>query len=202
MTDESICEVGCQRKAPHVVTDYHVYNGLTSEQIAEGRRREFLAIDDEASLPSLGEDTPFTVDAAVLAAEESAADTEDDWETFCREHNIITTAGGPTFEETFADIYTEAFNLLVQRQRRYGDKNIEQQGMWGVLTRIADDKISRLKRSFNGQIVNGSIELNDITERDESESFEDACIDVMNYAAILLALKRGLWGRPLSEDVG
>lgn len=106
----------------------------------------------------------------------------------------------PTFQDTFQDIFDQAFDLLVQRQIKYGPNNIAQQGMWGVLTRIADDKISRIKRAFSGSIVNGQIQLDPIPEGDTDDTFEDACLDLINYGAILLALKRGEWGRPLEGD--
>ncbi len=114
---------------------------------------------------------------------------------------LINRIKNPTFEDTFNSIFDEALDLLIQRQRKYGPNNIAQQGMWGVLTRIADDKIARLKRAFNGSITNGKIVLDEITDPDEEDTFEDACLDVMNYAAILLALYRDEWGRPLEGEV-
>ncbi len=107
-----------------------------------------------------------------------------------------------TFEATFSDIFVQAYDLLIARQRKYGPDNITRQGMWGVITRIADDKIARIKRAFNGRIVSGQIALDPVAEGDADDTFEDACLDLMNYAAILLALKRGVWGRPLAEEVG
>lgn len=114
--------------------------------------------------------------------------------------------GGPptprlTFEDVFNGIFNEAFDLLIQRQRKYGPDNIARQGMWGVLTRIADDKIARLRRAFNGRIAAGQIALDPVSEGESDDTFEDACLDLMNYAAILLALKRGQWGRPLEEEI-
>lgn len=116
-------------------------------------------------------------------------------------NKLIDRIDNPTFEDTFEGIFDEALDLLVQRQHKYGPNNIAGQGMWGVLTRIADDKISRLKRAFNGSIVNGKIELDEIVDPAEQDTFEDACLDVMNYAAILLALYRGEWGRPLQSEL-
>ena len=110
-------------------------------------------------------------------------------------------SGVVTFEQVMQEIYDECFDLLVQRQRRYGPTNIDQQGPWGVLSRIANDKLARIKRAFNGQVVHGEIVLDPITDTDTDESYEDALKDLVNYGVILLALKRGLWGKPLEEEV-
>ena len=109
--------------------------------------------------------------------------------------------GAVTFEEVAQDIYDECFDLLVQRQVRYGPSNISQQGPWGVLSRIANDKIARIKRAFNGRVVHGDIELDPITDTDTDESFEDAVKDLVNYGVILLLLHRGKWGFPLESEV-
>jgi len=106
-----------------------------------------------------------------------------------------------TFEETFKEIYDEASHLLVERQRKYGPENVRQLGFYGVFGRLADDKVERVRRSINGRIVHGKVELDQMADYSD-ESLEDALLDILNYAAILLALKRGVWGRPLEEDAG
>lgn len=160
---------------------------ILDEQLAEGRKREQLT---------------FWVNADQVLGQTS--DNLAHFGSFTGK-KPVDDRGVPlarnTFEGVFQDIFDEAFELLVERQMKYGSTNIAQQGMWGVLTRIADDKISRLKRSFNGSIRSGQIVLDEITDREADDTFEDACLDVMNYAAILLALKRGLWGKPLAADL-
>ena len=103
--------------------------------------------------------------------------------------------GEQTFQETFREIYSEAFGLLVQRQAKYGDLNIQQLGLYGVLSRVANDKVSRVMKSMNGQIVDGKVLLDPIKEEHADEVFEDALLDIANYALIAIALKRGVWGR-------
>lgn len=105
-----------------------------------------------------------------------------------------------SFEAVFADIYQEAFNLLVERQRKYGPDNIRKLGLWGVFGRFADDKVERIRRSFNGTIDHGT--LNITLDGDfGDETLEDAMVDSGNYPLIMLALYRGLWGAPLEEDM-
>jgi hypothetical protein len=102
-----------------------------------------------------------------------------------------------TFQDVFAGISKEGFDLLVERQRKYGPENIKTLGMFGVFERMASDKIERVRRGMNGTIKHGVIEL-DFTDYDD-ESFEDALFDIANYAHIMIAVKRRLWGLPLDD---
>lgn len=170
---------------------------IEAEQRREGLMREFVGDDDpiyEFRVP--GAIAPMDWDQVELIRQETNAARNGGLADFML--RAPREPEPPTFQETFQGIFDEAFNLLVQRQVKYGPNNIAQQGMWGVLTRIADDKISRIKRAFSGTIENGAIELDPIPEGDADDTFEDACLDLINYGAILLALKRGVWGRPLA----
>lgn len=104
-----------------------------------------------------------------------------------------------TFQQSFAQIFKEAFDLLVERQRKYGPENIRQLGLFGVFGRLADDKIERIRRGMNGKIEHGKVIIEDFSDFGD-ESFEDALLDIANYALIMLALKRGQWGRPLADN--
>ena len=106
-----------------------------------------------------------------------------------------------TFEDVFEDIFKEALDLLIERQRKYGPDNISGQGIYGIITRIADDKISRVKTAMNGKVVNGRVSIDPIADSEAEDTFEDALLDIANYALIALALKRGLWGKPLRAPV-
>jgi len=101
-----------------------------------------------------------------------------------------------SFEATFAEIYSEAFALLVRKQERYGDSNIQQLGIHGVISRIAYDKIERAKRFLNGKVVDGEVILDPLPDGGD-ESLADTMLDIANYALITVALQRGKWGRPL-----
>lgn len=105
-----------------------------------------------------------------------------------------------SFEAEFQKIFTEAFSLLVSKQRRYGNSNIDQLGLHGVISRISFDKVSRALKFLNGRVVNGKVELEPMdTETDES--LEDTLLDIANYALIAVALKRGVWGKPMEDDL-
>jgi hypothetical protein len=105
-----------------------------------------------------------------------------------------------TFQQAFAKIFNESWNVLVDRQSKYGNLNIQQLGLYGVLSRVANDKMSRVMKSLNGTIVDGKVHLNDLEEKHKDEAFEDALFDIANYALIAIALKRGEWGKPLEEE--
>jgi len=118
-----------------------------------------------------------------------ATPVKDKWST-------QTINGELTFQEIFTKIFDEAFNLLVERQRKYGPENIRTLGMFGVFSRLASDKIERVRRGMNGTVVHGEVHLEYTDFGDES--FDDALLDIANYALIMLCLKRGLWGAPLA----
>lgn len=105
-----------------------------------------------------------------------------------------------TFQQAFAQIFDETFDLLVERQRKYGPENIRNQGIYGVVNRLADDKVARVRQSLQGDVVNGQVVLNPIIDREATDTFEDALKDIANYAMIALALHRGVWGLPLSDE--
>jgi hypothetical protein len=108
----------------------------------------------------------------------------------------VVASAEQSFETTFAEIYSEAFALLVRKQERYGDSNIQQLGIHGVISRIAYDKIERAKRFLNGKVADGEVILDPLPDGGD-ESLVDTMLDIANYALITVALQRGKWGRPL-----
>lgn len=110
-----------------------------------------------------------------------------------------STESHKTFEDVFEKIYKEAFTLLVDKQRRYGDSNIEQLGLHGVISRIAHDKTARAKKFLNGKIESGVVVLDELPDG-QGESMEDTLLDIANYALIAVSLLRGEWGRPMREE--
>lgn len=112
----------------------------------------------------------------------------------------MPSSSAKTFEDTFKEIYEEAFQLLCDKQRRYGNSNIEQLGLHGVISRIGNDKIARAKKFLQGKVVDGQVIL-DPLDIQTDESLSDTLLDIANYALIAVALKRGVWGAPMREDV-
>jgi hypothetical protein len=105
-----------------------------------------------------------------------------------------------TVEKVFGKIYNEAYDLLCEKQSRYGDSNIEQLGLHGVISRIGNDKIARARKFMQGKIVDGQVILDPLDESTH-ESLADTLLDIANYALIAVALQRGLWGAPMERHL-
>lgn len=91
-----------------------------------------------------------------------------------------------TFEDSFDEVVLDLRQLIINKQRDYGHRNITDFGEWGVLVRV-NDKVARL-RHLLGQA------------EPRNESLEDTWRDIANYAIIALMLRRGIFTQPLKED--
>lgn len=93
----------------------------------------------------------------------------------------------------FARISSEAIALCCAKQRDYGPGNIPAFGELGVLVRL-NDKVERLKNLINSG------------KEPTHESLEDTWVDLINYAMIGIAVRRGWWTSthcpPLLEQRG
>jgi hypothetical protein len=98
------------------------------------------------------------------------------------------------FEEYFTQLYDEAKRILVQRQGQYGPANIESLGIPGVFSRMSDDKMSRIRKALNGEVVKGRIVLSPESLHElQHPSVRDALMDAANYCLILVSLIEGMW---------
>jgi hypothetical protein len=80
----------------------------------------------------------------------------------------------------FLRISSEAIALCCAKQKDYGPGNIPAFGELGVLVRL-NDKVERLKNLLN------------TGKAPTHESIEDTWIDLVNYAMIGIAVRRGWW---------
>jgi hypothetical protein len=101
------------------------------------------------------------------------------------------TTGAPFFEYLLYPYYQEAFQILCDRQRKYGPQNILGAGVPGVIEQ-ARNKIDRARAQLRGDYVGGEIVLEKMDEA-TAKVFEDSLIDLANYSLIALALHRGSW---------
>jgi hypothetical protein len=108
------------------------------------------------------------------------------------------------FEVYFQGLYDEARDILVQRQGQYGPSNIENLGIPGVFSRLNDDKMSRIRKALNGQVVKGRIVLSAESKRELAHpSVRDALMDAANYCLILVSLIEEEWSQlELDPDSG
>ena len=107
----------------------------------------------------------------------------------------------PECTNELLDNFDKAYSLWCRKQHDYGDSNIRlgldlsssssecsqnnRLAQLGIVIRM-NDKISRLTNLYKKDKINSSAVL---------ESIEDTCIDLMNYANMLMALKKGKWGK-------
>lgn len=99
-------------------------------------------------------------------------------------HGLIAdgSSGAPELEDYIAREMQKAFTIFKERQAKYGSGNIARRGPVGVLVRL-DDKLARLDRVF----------MEGAADAAADESVEDTCLDIANYALILLACHAGAW---------
>ena len=95
-----------------------------------------------------------------------------------------------TFEEAVETVMQEMTSIMIDRQRKYGHRNILEFGEMGILVR-ASDKLARLKNFY---IDKQGQEVSD-------ESLDDTWTDLANYAIISLMLRKGIFERPLKETL-
>ena len=107
----------------------------------------------------------------------------------------------PECTNELLDNFDKAYSLWCRKQHDYGDSNIRlgldlsssssecsqnnRLAQLGIVIRM-NDKISRLTNLYKKDKINSSAVL---------ESIVDTCIDLMNYANMLMVLKKGKWGR-------
>jgi hypothetical protein len=94
------------------------------------------------------------------------------------------------FTQYFSELATESHEIMVERQAGYGPGNIEALGPYGVFSRLAEDKCSRVATALQGKIIDGKAV---VAEDWFDDSVHDALIDIQNYAKILIALGQGKW---------
>ena len=102
--------------------------------------------------------------------------------------------------------FDKAYQLWCRKQADYGDGNIRLGldissnassfhatntvlAQLGVIIRM-NDKVQRLLNIYKKGIFKGKVSV-DVLD----ESVEDTCLDLMNYANMMMTLKSGKWGK-------
>jgi hypothetical protein len=103
------------------------------------------------------------------------------------EHWPKGRSGDPELEAKLIAVFKECFLLWCGRHKKHGRNNISKFGEFGCLVR-ASDKLEWLTTLlFHGQ--GGEA---------EDETVGDSWMDLVNYSAMALLCRRGLW--PEGED--
>lgn len=99
-----------------------------------------------------------------------------------------------TFQRVFQRLHDECLDVLVERQRKYGRKNIPRFGPYGTVVRLSDKLERLINLTASGRVENHA----------PDETVEDTLIDIANYANIIRAQLRGWWTNdtcpPLEEE--
>ena len=89
-----------------------------------------------------------------------------------------------TWERALERVTVICDEVATNRHRKYGPENIKATGETGLWVRITD-KLARISRAM----TTGEMDYDD-------EKFEDAIIDIINYARFWLMWRAGQWELP------
>lgn len=101
-----------------------------------------------------------------------------------------------TFEQALDEELGRCRRVMIQRQRKYGKKNISKHGEVGVAIRFAD-KAERINNAYFDE--QGQVRPH-VLDESLDELIEDTFIDAANYSLIALMLRHGTWSAPLEEN--
>lgn len=123
--------------------------------------------------------------------------------------------GSPKTLEEAMDIFWQiARGIMLEKRRLRGSKNISNQGLYGVLNRVMEDKLARIRRTANDldlrdrmlqrgipeSVVDQYIPPPDEEEK-TGEALEDDLLDSANYFLIAWLLWKGWWELPLISEL-
>lgn len=112
------------------------------------------------------------------------------------------------FEEFIDAAHKTAKQILLSKRQLRGTDNITRQGLQGVVTRISEDKMSRVQKAVSditlrAELIKRNVPRADIDRivpdpifnAEAQISLEDDLLDVANYCFIAIALLRGRWDK-------
>ena len=106
-----------------------------------------------------------------------------------------------TWEGAVDVCLAEMRSIMLARQRKYGKRNVSEQGLYGIVTRGAADKVARILQALNGRVVNGRVALDPITDAAD-ESFDDGLVDAANYFGVIARMvHKGWWDLPYGDEL-
>lgn len=116
-----------------------------------------------------------------------------------------------TFNEAMDSVYKDMREIMISKQTLRGAGNISAQGLYGIFTRVKDDKLERIMKSVKRDvqreqcladglpqdIVDKYYPARDVAEAHAEDSLEDDILDCANYCIIAMMVMRGIWGLPV-----
>lgn len=116
-----------------------------------------------------------------------------------------------TLEEAMDEFWRRAREVMINKRRMRGPDNITRQGLYGVVTRVVEDKMARIMRVVGDMDLRRRMEERGIPQRviDEyvpppsdnaEEPLEDDFLDASNYFLICWLLWQDWWELPLISE--
>ena len=117
-----------------------------------------------------------------------------------------------TLEEALESFWEDAKAVMLTKRRMRGHENITAQGLYGVITRVVEDKMARIKRTvgdmdLRARMRERGIPQNIINEHvprptnEAGEELEDDFVDAANYFIIAWLLWQDWWALPLASEL-
>lgn len=111
------------------------------------------------------------------------------------------------FESFVRDQMERGLSILMEKRRLRGTANITRQGLQGVVTRMAEDKLARIQKSVEDIYLRRALRTRGMPEDliqqfipdplvriiTKGEGLEDDLLDTANYCFIALALLSNKW---------
>ena len=120
-----------------------------------------------------------------------------------------------TFDDAMDTVYASMREIMISKQKLRGPGNITSQGLYGIFTRVKDDKLERIMKSVKRdvqreqclkdgmpvEVVDQYYPAREVVEAnlEKGDSLEDDIIDCANYCIIALMVMRGIWGFPVAK---
>lgn len=128
-------------------------------------------------------------------------ETRNPYAKLARTADDLSFDGVTSFEGAVAVVLDAAQRILLSKRARRGTDNIVEQGLSGVLQRLASDKAARLRTLGRKILVwevaqEGKLSVVPDIAPDDVTGLVDDLLDTINYSIIALALLHGVWTLP------
>lgn len=105
------------------------------------------------------------------------------------------------FEQEMIKLIINKLNILISKRKMRGTDNIQRQGLMGVVNRLSEDKLERVKRMVEDdylarKLTSRGMAVGDLATLDGAEQalqLEDDLMDIANYCDIAIMLLRKSW---------
>lgn len=114
-----------------------------------------------------------------------------------------------TFQQALDWAYEGMRSIMLEKRTLRGPGNITAQGLVGVVNRMGEDKMARVKTEIERRQAREVMKRHGVPQHlidqyvphiESSESLEDDLFDIGNYAAIAILVERGWWDLPLEGN--